>query len=106
MAEEINGVPCEKLFGSIARTRENAELAQFRFSARNDWVEGTASRSAIYKWYGMGDEHEHVQEFSFEADHPRSATVTARPLRSTYSTRSRRASPPASQPAQRPARSS
>lgn len=34
MAEEINGVPCDKLFGSIAKTRENGELARFRFSAK------------------------------------------------------------------------
>jgi uncharacterized OsmC-like protein len=70
MTEEINGVPCDKMFGAIAKTRENAELAQFRFSATNDWVEGTASRSTIYTWYGMGAEHEHVQEYAFTADHP------------------------------------
>ena len=34
MAEEIIGVPCGKLFGSIAETRKNGELAQFRFSAK------------------------------------------------------------------------
>ena len=70
MDEEINGVPCNKLFGAIAKTRENGELAQFRFSARNDWVEGTASQSTIHEWYGMGGDHEHVQEFTFKADHP------------------------------------
>lgn len=70
MAEEINGVPCDKLFGSIAKTRENGELAQFRFSANNEWIEGTASRSTIYEWHGMGGDHTHVQEFALTADHP------------------------------------
>ena len=32
MAEEINGVPCEKLFGAIAKFRENGELAAFKLS--------------------------------------------------------------------------
>ena len=56
--------------GPIAKTRENGELAQFRFSAKNDWVEGTASQSTIHEWYGMGGGHEHVEEFTFKADHP------------------------------------
>jgi uncharacterized OsmC-like protein len=70
MSEEVNGVPCDKMFGAIARFRENGDLAAFRFSARNEWVEGTASRSTIYEWYGIGADQVHVQEFSFEADHP------------------------------------
>ena len=70
MAEEINGVPCEKMFGAIARFRDNGDLAQFRFSAKNEWVEGTASESTIYEWYGIGADQKHVQEFTFKADHP------------------------------------
>jgi uncharacterized OsmC-like protein len=70
MAEEINGVPCEKMFGAIAKMRDNGELAKFRFSARNDWVEGTASQSTIHEWYGLNADQKHVEEFSFKADHP------------------------------------
>jgi uncharacterized OsmC-like protein len=70
MAEEFNGVPCDKMFGAIAKMRDNGELAQFRFSAKNDWVEGTASQSSIYEWYGIGADQKHVEEFTFKADHP------------------------------------
>jgi uncharacterized OsmC-like protein len=70
MGEEINGVPCDKMFGAIAKMKENGDLAQFRFSARNDWVEGTASESSIYEWYGIGADQKHVEEFAFKADHP------------------------------------
>lgn len=70
MAEEVNGVPCEKMFGAIARFRDNGELAQFRFSAKNEWVEGTASQSTIHEWYGIGGDQVHVQEFAYKADHP------------------------------------
>ena len=70
MADEFNGVPCDKMFGAIARFRGDADLAQFRFSAKNDWVEGTASESTIDQWYGIGADHQHVQEFKFKADHP------------------------------------
>ncbi len=70
VAGEVNGVPCDKLFGAIAKVRENAEMAQFRFSTKNEWLTGTASRSSIHEWYGMGGDHLHVQEFTFQADHP------------------------------------
>lgn len=70
MSEEFNGVPCDKMFGAISRFRENGELAAFRFSAKNEWVEGMASQSTIHEWYGIGADQVHVQEFSFTADHP------------------------------------
>lgn len=70
MSEEINGVPCDKMFGAIAKTRENPELAQFRFSAKNEWVEGTASQSTIREWYGLGGNHDYPQEYAYKADHP------------------------------------
>ncbi len=67
---EFNGVPVDKLRGTIAKVTENPELAEFRFTARNTWIEGTGSRSTIHEWYGAGGGHLHVQEFSFGADHP------------------------------------
>ena len=70
MSEEINGVPCDKMFGAIGRFRADGDLAAFRFSAKNEWVEGTASESSIHDWYGIGADQKHVQEFSFRADHP------------------------------------
>lgn len=70
MAEEINGVPCDKMFGAIAKMKADGDLAQFRFSATNDWVEGTASESTIEAWYGLGADQKHVRAFSYKADHP------------------------------------
>jgi uncharacterized OsmC-like protein len=70
MTAEINGVPCDKMFGAIAKLKENGELAQFRFSAKNEWIEGTASRSSIHEWYGLGADQVHVAEYSYDADHP------------------------------------
>ena len=65
-----NGVPVDKLFGTIGKIKDDPSLAAFRFTARNRWVEGTASRSTIHEWAGAGGEHVHVEEFSFDADHP------------------------------------
>jgi uncharacterized OsmC-like protein len=65
-----NGVPTDKLFGARNKLAAQPELAQFRFTAHNEWVEGTASRSTIHEWHGIGADHLHVEEFSFAADHP------------------------------------
>ena len=67
---ERNGVPVAKLRGTIAKLTENPDLAAFRFTATNTWVEGTATRSTIHEWYGAGSEQLHVAEFSATADHP------------------------------------
>ena len=67
---EVNGVPVQKLKGTIAKLTENPALADFRFVARNTWVEGTASKSTINEWYGAGSEQVHSAEFSATADHP------------------------------------
>jgi uncharacterized OsmC-like protein len=67
---EKNGVPVEKLRGTIAKLSADPSLAAFRFTARNSWVEGTASRSTIHEWFGAGAEQLHVQEFTATSDHP------------------------------------
>lgn len=66
----INGVPTDKLFGTIAKLSDNPELAAFRFSARNTWIEGTASASTVHEWFGAGADQLHVESFRFSADHP------------------------------------
>jgi len=65
-----NGVPTEKLFATIGKLKEQPELAAFRFTARNKWQTGTHSTSTIHDWHGVGTDHEHVEEFSYSADHP------------------------------------
>lgn len=69
-ATERNGVPVDKLRGTIAKLTDNPELAAFRFSAKNTWITGTATRSTIREWYGAGSDQVHVDEFTAAADHP------------------------------------
>ena len=69
-ATDRNGVPTEKLFGTIGKLKEQPDLAAFRFTARNQWQNGTHSRSTMKEWYGVGTDHDHVAEFSYDSDHP------------------------------------
>jgi uncharacterized OsmC-like protein len=68
--DEINGVPLQKLRGTIAKLTDQPDLAAFRFAAANTWIEGTATRSTIHEWYGAGADQVHVARFTAAADHP------------------------------------
>jgi uncharacterized OsmC-like protein len=66
----INGVDVPTLFATIDAVDGNRELAKFQFRATNTWEGGTHSRTEITSFYGAGQDHEHVEEFVVEADHP------------------------------------
>jgi uncharacterized OsmC-like protein len=68
--EPLNGVDTPTLFATIDAVAAQRELAKFRFRATNRWVSGTYSGSTIKSFYGAGGEHDHVREFTIEADHP------------------------------------
>ncbi|MEM9132425.1 MAG: OsmC family protein [Actinomycetota bacterium] len=67
---ELNGVPVTKLQGTVAKLTDQPELARFRFTAKNTWIEGTATRSTMDEWHGVGTDHAHAQAFTADADHP------------------------------------
>lgn len=65
-----NGVPTDKLFGTLAKLQEQPELAAFRFTAKNQWINGTHSASTVHEWHGVGTDHTHPEAWTFNADHP------------------------------------
>lgn len=66
----LNGVDTPTLFATIDAVRSQPELGAFRFRATNQWQSGTHSRTSITSFYGAGSEHEHVREYTVDADHP------------------------------------
>lgn len=66
----LNGVDTPTLFATINAVAEQRELAAFRFEARTTWKSGTHSRTSITSFHGAGGDHEHVREFTVDADHP------------------------------------
>lgn len=66
----MNGVDVPTLFATIDAVDGQRELATFRFRAQNKWQIGTHSRTTIKSFFGAGGEHEHVREFTVDADHP------------------------------------
>jgi uncharacterized OsmC-like protein len=66
-----NGVDVQTLFATVDAVKASPQLARFQFRARNDWVSGTHSRSAIQGFYGAGQEDTSRPEpFGYDADHP------------------------------------
>lgn len=65
-----NGVNVEALLEAREALKKTPEGAQFKWRATCEWIYGTHSRSAIKGYFGLGEEHQHKKEFTFDADHP------------------------------------
>ncbi len=65
-----NGVNVEALLGARAVLGENPKAAEFTWRAECQWLKGVHSRSTVNGFHGLGEDHQHQQSFSFDADHP------------------------------------
>jgi len=66
-----NGVDVPTLFATLDVVRAQPAAAQFQFRARNEWVAGTHSRTAIQGFFGAGQEDTtRTEPFVYDADHP------------------------------------
>jgi uncharacterized OsmC-like protein len=65
-----NGVNVEALLGAREALSQTPEAAKFTWRAKCEWVKGTHSRSTVEGFFGLGEEHKHRRQYTFEADHP------------------------------------
>ena len=65
-----NGVNVEALLGAREQFKTNTELTKFQWRARNEWVNGTHSRTVIDDFSGAGGEQAHKAPVAHDADHP------------------------------------
>jgi uncharacterized OsmC-like protein len=65
-----NGVDTPTLLATIGVVADNPELAKFQFRANGTWLNGTHSRVTFADFHGAGAEHQHVADYSADADHP------------------------------------
>lgn len=66
-----NGVDVPTLFATLDVVRAQPAAAQFQFRARNEWVHGVHSRTAIQGFFGAGQEDSsRTEPFVYDADHP------------------------------------
>jgi len=66
----INGVNAPALLAAKEALSGDPSLADFKWRASCKWVDGTHSHMSISGFSGLGAEHEHKNEFEYDADHP------------------------------------
>lgn len=67
----INGVNVDRLVSTIEAIKENPGLAEFKFRAETEWVEGGHTRTQIQGFYGAGAEDtSRAEPFYLEGDEP------------------------------------
>lgn len=65
-----NGVAIEAIRAARQAMTDQPDAAAFTWRARNRWVNGTHSTTSFEDFYGVGAEQRHVQEFTYDTDHP------------------------------------
>lgn len=65
-----NGVNVQALLTAREALTDNTEAAQFQWRVSNSWVKGTHSQSKVERYYGLGEEQQHRQQFEYQTDHP------------------------------------
>ena len=69
--QQINGVDVNQLTETVSAIKENPSLADFRFRARTEWVDGAHARTQIQGFYGAGQEDaSRTEPFVVEGDEP------------------------------------
>jgi uncharacterized OsmC-like protein len=56
-ATVINGVDVTALMATVEAVKKDAEIAKFRFRARNTWLGGDHNRSTVKEFYGACAQH-------------------------------------------------
>jgi len=66
----LNGVNVTKLGQTIEAIKQQPEVAQFKFRARNQWEIGGKNTATVDTFYGACQEHKHRDSFVMDADEP------------------------------------
>jgi hypothetical protein len=70
MTTVTNGVNVQALLDAREVLKDAPEAAQFTWRASAQWQKGVHSQIKVNSFFGLGEEHNHLQESVFEADHP------------------------------------
>ena len=65
-----NGVNVEALLGAREALTAAPEAASFIWRAACEWKGGTHTESSVKRFFGLGEEQSHVEEFTYDTDHP------------------------------------
>ena len=55
-SNSMNGLDVERMTATVELIRQQPDMAQFQFRARNQWIDGGENRSTIKDFHGAGQE--------------------------------------------------
>src|SRR6201985_3499492 len=70
MTTVTNGVNVQALLEAREALKGAPEAAQFTWRASATWQNGVHSQIKVNSFFGLGEEHAHKDESTFQADHP------------------------------------
>src|SRR5215470_19442126 len=70
MTTATNGVNVQALLEAREVLKAAPEAAQFTWRASATWQNGVHSTVKVQSFFGLGEEQSHIEERTFEADHP------------------------------------
>ena len=71
VTNSVNGVNLDRLVATIDAVNAAPALARFQFRARNQWADGSRSRTRIKDFYGVGQEDaSRTEPFVIDVDEP------------------------------------
>ena len=65
-----NGVNVAALLGAREALTAAPVAAKFKWKAASKWIKGTHSQTTIQKFFGLGEDQQHVKPSTFDSDHP------------------------------------
>jgi uncharacterized OsmC-like protein len=68
--KHVNGIDLKVLETTISAIRDDPDLAQCQFRARNKWLDGNHNCTTISDFYAAKQENTHKQPFELHADEP------------------------------------
>jgi uncharacterized OsmC-like protein len=68
--KKVNGVNIDQLFKTIEMIKEDPEIANFKFRATNEWINGTHCRATIKDFYGALQEDDTRPPVQYDIDEP------------------------------------
>jgi len=66
----LNGLDVQALKETITYLGENPEMAQFKFRARNRWIDGNRNETSIDEFHALGEDHERAKTHVLNVDQP------------------------------------
>jgi uncharacterized OsmC-like protein len=65
-----NGVNVQAILDARQALSGAPAAAKFTWRAQCEWQRGTHAKSTVRKFFGLGEEQDRKQQFTFESDHP------------------------------------